>query len=197
MTEEKYTFDLWRRIKKLIANIKNESKNKLAIKSYISPKIVIYKSEIHGSGMFAKNNIRKGEIVFIKGGYILTKEELFSTEKIGSYLPIDDDYFIGSRNKDEEDGIKLFVNHSCKPNCGLRGEITFVAMRDVRKGEELTCDYAMIDDDDYEFACHCGSEHCRKKITGFDWKIKYLQRKYSGYFARYLIDKIAPEAPGE
>lgn len=192
MAEEKAAFDLMRRTRKLISSIANASRKKIAIKSYISPQIVIHKSKIHGLGMFAETNIRKGEIVFIKGGYILTREELFSTEKIGSYLPIDNDYFIGSRNKKEESGIKLFVNHSCEPNCGLRGEITFVAMRDVPKGEELTCDYAMIDDDNYEFACNCGSVLCRKKITGFDWKIKDIQKRYSGYFARYLIDKISP-----
>ena len=31
----------------------------------------------------------------------------------------------------------------------MRGEITFVAMRDIRAGEELTHDWAMTDDDDY------------------------------------------------
>jgi uncharacterized protein len=165
-------------------------KKSLAIKSYISPKISIHKSNIHGSGMFAKSKIRKGEIVFIKGGYILTSNNLYSSEKISSYLPIDDDYYIGSRNKEEETGIKLFVNHSCEPNCGLRGEITFVAMEDIQKGQELTCDYAMIDNDEYEFACNCGTASCRKKVTGSDWKIKEIQNRYLDYFARYLIDKI-------
>lgn len=160
------------------------------VKSYVSPKIVIRKSKIHGLGMFANENIRKGEIVFIKGGHILTRDELFSSQQIGSYLPIDDAFFIGARNKDEENSIKLYNNHSCDPNCGMRGEITFVALRDISSGEELTCDYAMIDNEDYEFECLCSSPNCRKIITGFDWRIKELQEKYSGYFSRYLLDKI-------
>jgi uncharacterized protein len=188
--EEKAPVDLKQRIRKLLHNLGDSRRKKLAVKSYVSLTITIHNSKIHGSGMFAKTNIRKGDIVFIKGGYILTRNELFSSEKIGSYLPIDDNYFIGSRSKDEEIGIKLFVNHSCEPNCGLRGEITFVAMRDVLKDEELTCDYAMIDNDDYEFICNCGSASCRKLVTGHDWKIKDIQRKYSGFFTRYLVDKI-------
>lgn len=163
---------------------------KKAVKSFISHKIIVRKSNIHGKGMFARKQIKKGEIVFIKGGYILTAKEISSLEKIGSYMPIDDVYFIGSIDKSVESGIKLFVNHSCEPNCGLRGEITFVAMKDIAIGDELTCDYAMIDNEEYEFTCKCGSAFCRKLITGYDWKIKDLQRKYADYFARYLLDKI-------
>lgn len=188
--EETSTLDSRRGKRKLLNNAANSLGKKSEVKSYVSNKIGIRKSKIHGSGMCAKTKIRKGEIVFIKGGHILTAKELFSTEKIGSYLPIDDDYFVGSRNEDEEIGIKLFLNHSCEPNCGLRGEITFVAMRDIRSGEELTSDYAMIDNDDYEFACNCEAAYCRKRITGRDWQIKDIQRKYPDFFARYLADKI-------
>lgn len=164
--------------------------NDNSIKSYISPKVVIRKSEIHGLGMFAKEKINKGEIVFIKGGHIVSRDELYSSEQISSYLPIDDDFFIGAKHKEEENRIKLFNNHSCDPNCGMRGEITFVAIRVIHKDDELTCDYAMIDNEKYEFSCSCKSPLCRKKITGFDWKIEELQVKYSDYFARYILDKI-------
>ena len=86
--------------------------------------------------------------------------------------------------------MKLHNNHSCDPNCGMHGEITFVAIRDIEAGEELTVDYAFIDNEDYSFECHCGSENCRHTVTGFDWKIKELQDKYYPYFAQYLKDKI-------
>ena len=162
----------------------------MIIKSFVSPKVAIEKSKVHGVGMHAKEDIKKGEVVFIKGGHILTRDQLFSSKVINSYLPLDDNYFLGATNKEEEDSIKLFINHSCNANCGLRGEITFVAMRDIKKGEELTVDYAMIDDEEYEFECTCGSKLCRGKVTGFDWKRKELQKRYEGYFARYLEDKI-------
>ena len=115
------------------------------IKSIMSDKVEIRDNGLNGKGVFAKEFIKKGEIVFIKGGHILTREEIFSTSVINSYFPISDEYFLGAINEEEENDIKLFENHSCNPNCGLRGEITFVAMRDINKDEELTTDYAFID----------------------------------------------------
>ncbi len=160
------------------------------MKSIISDKVEIKESGINQKGMFAKVNINKGEIVYIKGGHILGKKELFSSAIINSYLPISDEFFIGAKTEDEEEKIKLYNNHSCDPNCGMHGEITFIAIRDILKGEELTIDYAFIDNEDYSFECHCGSSCCRHIITGYDWKIEELQEKYFPYFAQYLKDKI-------
>jgi SET domain-containing protein len=163
----------------------------MGIKSYVSPKVRIKKSLIHGVGMFAAKKIKRGEIVFIKGGHVLTRDEMFTTKIINSYLPLDDKYVLGATNSEEEESIKLFINHSCDPNCGVRGEISFVALRDVSKGEELNIDYAMVDNEDYTIKCSCESILCRKKVTGFDWKRPELQKRYKGYFARYLEDKMA------
>ena len=52
-----------------------------------------------------------------------------------------------------------------------------------KKDEELTVDYAFIDNEEYSFECACGSSNCRGTITGYDWKIKQLQEKYYDYFA--------------
>ena len=87
----------------------------------------------------------------------------------------------------------MYENHSCNPNVGLRGEITFVAIRDINKDEELTTDYAFIDNEDYKFEFTCGSKNCRKIVTGYDWKIKELQDKYYNYFSQYLKEKIDEE----
>lgn len=160
------------------------------MKSIVNNKVEIRGSGIDRCGMFAKEDIRKGEIVYIKGGHILTRTELFSSNVINSYLPISDDFFIGAISQEEEHDIKLYNNHSCDPNCGMHGEITFVAIKDISRGEELTVDYAFIDNEDYSFECHCGSPLCRHIVTGFDWKIQDLQEKYYPYFAQYLKDKI-------
>ena len=160
------------------------------IQSVISKKVHIDTSPINGIGMFAKQSIKKGEVVFIKGGHILTKDQLFSSGVINSYMPIDDEYYIAARTPEEEKTVKLYNNHSCDPNCGLRGEITFVAIRDIEEGEELTCDYAFIDNEDYEFECRCGAANCRKRVTGRDWMIPDLQKRYGDYFAAYLKAKF-------
>lgn len=159
------------------------------VKSVISQKIEIRESIINHKGMFAKELIQKGEIVYIKGGHILSRDELFSSGIINSYLPISDEYFLGVLSIEEEEDIELYNNHSCDPNCGMHGEITFIAIRDIQPGEELTIDYAFVDNEEYSFEYHCGSKQCRHIITGFDWKIKKLQDEYYQYFAQYLKDK--------
>jgi len=85
----------------------------------------------------------------------------------------------------------LYSNHSCDANLGMRGEITFVAMRDIRAGDELTHDWATTDDDDYCIECNCGAPNCRKILTGKDWQRPELQRRYEGYFSAYLTRKVA------
>lgn len=160
------------------------------MRSRLSPKVEIRSSGINQKGMFAKEPIQKDEIVYIKGGHIITKDELFSSSVINSYLPISDEYYLGALKPEEEEEIKLYNNHSCNPNCGMRGEITFVAIKDIDTDEELTIDYAFIDNEDYAFECHCGAPNCRKIVTGFDWKNKELQKMFFPYFSEYLKEKI-------
>jgi uncharacterized protein len=88
----------------------------------------------------------------------------------------------------------LYSNHSCDPNLGLRGNIIFVSLRDIRAREELTHDWCMTDDDSYEMKCKCGSATCRDILTGKDWQRPELQARYQGYFAAFLADKIAARA---
>jgi len=99
--------------------------------------------------------------------------------------------FIAPVTEEEREGSMLYSNHSCDPNLGMRGEITFVAMRHIRAGEELTHDWATTDDDDYSVECKCGAPNCRKILTGKDWLRADLQTRYAGYFSAYLARKIA------
>ena len=81
-------------------------------------------------------------------------------------IQIEDDLFIAPVSDEERELSMLYLNHSCDPNLGMRGEITFAAMRDICAGEELTHDWAMTDDDDYCLACNCGAPDCRKNLSG-------------------------------
>ena len=162
--------------------------------SYRSPKTEVRESKIHGRGLFATADIAKDEIVAVKGGHIVNRKTL--GEKITPVLgpveiQIDDDLFIAPVTEEERETSMLYSNHSCDPNLGMRGEITFVAMRDICIGEELTHDWAMTDDDDYSLKCNCGVPDCRKILTGKDWQRPDLQRRYAGYFSVYLARKIA------
>ena len=160
--------------------------------SLISPKAEVKDSSIHGRGLFALEPIQKGEIVCIKGGHIFNRETLEAVaQSLGpAEIQVAENLFIGPLDEQEREGSMIFSNHSCEPNIGVKGQIVFVAMRDIDAGEELTHDWATTDDDDYEMECKCGALSCRRIITGKDWRRKDLQQKYAGYMSWYLMEKI-------
>jgi hypothetical protein len=162
--------------------------------SYRSPKTEVRDSKIHGRGLFATAGISKDEIAAVKGGHIVDGKTLREkiTPRLGPVeIQIDDDLFIAPVTDEERELSMLYSNHSCDANLGMRGDITFVAMREIRAGEELTHDWATTDNDDYSVECKCGASNCRKILTGKDWELPELQRKYAGYFSAYLARKIA------
>src|SRR5947209_20356360 len=160
--------------------------------SYISPKAAVGASTIHGKGLFAVGAIAAGEVVCVKGGYVFDRDTLRSMPGWcrAAEIQLAEDLFIGPLDESEREGSMIFSNHSCEPNIGVRGQIVFVAMRDIEAGEELTHDWATTDDDDYELECRCGSANCRRVVTGQDWRREDLQEKYNGYFSWYLTEKI-------
>lgn len=163
------------------------------MKTILSSKTEIRETSINGKGTFAIEDIKKGEMIYIRGGELMLKEEAFNykpNECPNGLHPITDNYFLAARREEDYIMQKAYVNHSCDANCGLRGEITYVAMRDIKKGEEITQDYGLLDNNEYSFECTCCKPNCRKIITGTDWKIKELQDKYYDYFASYLKEKI-------
>ena len=162
--------------------------------SWFSPKVEKRASAIQGRGLFAREAIAAGEIVAVKGGTILDSAAfaLVRDAITPAEIQIEDGLFIVPGSVAEIDANILCLNHSCRPNVGVRGQITFVAMRDIPAQAELTIDYAMIDGDpEVRMECTCCAPDCRKVITGDDWRLPELQRRYAGYFSRYLHDRFA------
>ena len=160
--------------------------------SYISPKAMVRPSPIHGRGLFAVEPITRGDVVCVKGGHVFDRRRLEElTPRLGpAEIQIGEDLFIGPVHEDEREGSMIFSNHSCEPNVGVRGEITFAALRDIAAGEELTHDWATTDDDSYRMECRCGAPSCRGTITGQDWRRADLQEKYGRNFSSYLLERI-------
>lgn len=163
--------------------------------SYSSPKVEMRNSRISGRGLFAKQLIQKGELIISfengKGKFINSNEaDRLYNDGNDHMLQVKDDLFFAATIPGEYEK-EDHINHSCEPNLGIDGSVKFVAMRDIREGEELTFDYAMSESSNYEMKCHCGNNNCRNIITGNDWKLKSLQEKYNGYFSDYLQSKLS------
>jgi hypothetical protein len=162
------------------------------MKTWRSPKIEVSDATLAGRGVIAIADIQKDEIVAIKAGNIITRAEIEqATDMAGDMaLQIDDDFYLAPRKADEVEEMSVFINHSCDPNVGFRGQVVYVALRDISAGEELCHDYAMERSDDYMLDCHCGSPLCRGKVSGEDWKLPELQQRYGDYFSIYIRNKI-------
>jgi uncharacterized protein len=159
--------------------------------SYFSPKLEPKEiPEKGGYGVFARQPIRAGELVIVWGGRILSLSELEQVpeENRRSIVQVEENIFSLTMGDPEPAD---YINHSCNPNVGLKGQIALVAMRDIAPGEEACYDYAMTDSCPYdEFECVCGAANCRGWITGNDWKRPELWARYQGYFSPYLERRI-------
>ena len=161
--------------------------------SYISEKAgASPRPEKGGYGVFARQPIAAGELIIVWGGDIVSFERLAEMpEEIRMHsVQVEEGlYLIGHHNRPAEEAD--FINHSCEPNTGLRGQIALVALRDIPPGEEICIDYAMCDGSPYdEFSCACGALSCRGRVSGDDWKNPVLQQRYAGYFSPYLQRRI-------
>ena len=131
-------------ITKLIELIKEHNFWDSACSSYLSVKTEKKPSSITGlDGLFVKENehIKRGEEIFVMGGYFLSSAEIASeTDPSNTFLQIKDDMYLGGINTEREK-CAFPANHACEANCELSGEITFVATRDIEAGEEILVDY--------------------------------------------------------
>lgn len=148
-----------------------------------------------GTGLFATKPLKKGTLLAVLGGHIMTlDEELKLPEELqDNAIQIDREFVIGVQ-KIEDMGTADFINHSCDPVAGIKGQISLVAMKNIKAGEQITFDYGTVlyksGKRAYELACHCGSPRCRKVITSHDWKLPAIQKKYDGYFPYYIQEEI-------
>ncbi len=168
----------------------------MIVHSYLSKKVKVIASSVDRRGVFAIKPIKKGEVIAVFGGHIITQAEYNALAKkkfknIHDYaIKVADGFYIVSSKAGELEDDDFF-NHSCDPNIGMKGHLVMEAMRDIRAKEELTYDYAMTDADmHYAFKCNCGAKNCRKLVRGIDWKLANLQRKYKGYFSAFVQEKI-------
>lgn len=169
--------------------------NSIPRETWINPKIEIRNSKLGGKGMFAIEDIKKGEKVVIWGGKwgkdYVDKQGAQKARAEGKHImQWDDDLF------DVEipgDSPGYFINHSCDPNIWMTDAFTLVARRNIKRGNEITTDYALMEADEefvMKWKCRCGLPNCRKTITGKDWRLKKLQEAYKGHFSPLLNKRI-------
>ena len=146
----------------------------------------VKKSKVHGTGVFAIEEIKKNSKIIEYIGEKVTKKEgdKRSAERIKQHLnskTTGSVYIFELNNKYDIDGSPLYnkaryINHSCDPNCEvdiIKGQIWISSIKRITKGTELNYDYGYpFDKYDYkDHVCKCGSKNCIGYIISQDdWK---------------------------
>jgi len=147
----------------------------------------VKKSNIDNRGLYAARNIKAETIIIYYKGKLITKNE---TEKNPKYDNEKAIYLFNLNSRYDLDGdfeynTARLINHSCQPNCEVAGKglkLWIFALRDIKKGEELSYDYGFGYDENYkDFPCKCGSKNCVGYIVreGSRWRIKSSRKKRS------------------
>lgn len=140
-------------------------------------------------GIFAKSDFKKGEVIW----KLDPTKKLLSKDERNNLPP--EIKKLAFQYKDKfvvvNDGSE-YMNHSCDPNLGFSSDDELSAMRDIKAGEELTYDYSTADIGDWKASwnCNCGSNNCRKIITGNDCLNKKFQEKYKNYLPSWVVEYI-------
>lgn len=146
----------------------------------MSSKFEVRRSKIHGSGVFAAKNIKKGEFIIEYKGLLRSHEEVDAAydgedETGHTFLfTLNDDYVLDANIKGND---ARWINHSCDPNCDSehvdaedgdkrKDRIEIKAIRDIKTGEELSYNYGIRLAERHTpklkklWACLCGSPKC-------------------------------------
>ncbi len=124
--------------------------------------LVFKRSRIHGTGGYARRNLKKGTLLIEYVGRKITKQETLSLCEAGNEFiyTLDEDYDLDGNVSWNP---ARFINHSCAPNCEAderNGRVWIVALRSIKAGEEVTYDYCYDLEDYRDFPCRCGAPNC-------------------------------------
>lgn len=144
-------------------------------------KVVARRSNIHGTGVFARQDIKRGERIIEYRGTRRSHDDVDAGEEGDAdsghtfLFTLNDDWVIdGDRNGN----IAKWINFSCSPNAEAvleehdgtdrrRDRVFIEAKRNIKAGDELTYDYNITLDVPHTarlkkiWECRCGAPNCK------------------------------------
>jgi|GEM_PF-874451 len=155
-----------------------------------NPKIIVQETLNMGKGLFAVQDIAQGE--FLAGVYGRVYQAP-NCSSLPDYIADHTSQFAQHlwRTYHPSSNVTYF-NHSCEPNCAPKGHFDYVAIRDIKAGEQLFLDYACFDDSDWQVPggkCLCGVPTCRGIIMAYHQLPEELKIKYRPYLSPWIVEK--------
>ncbi|NJM16500.1 MAG: SET domain-containing protein [Bacteroidales bacterium] len=161
----------------------------------IHPKTEVrFISEVVGYGVFATDDIPEGTITYVKDSleievtptdFLLHSAEM--QEVIDKYSYIDE-----KGNRIVSWDFAKYVNHCCNCNTMSTGYGFEIAIRDIKKGEEITDEYGIFNVEK-EMVLTCGEKNCRKFIKPDDFDNYYEQ--WDGKIKKSIVRLFDVEQP--
>ena len=143
-------------------------------------------SKIHGNGLFASIDIKKGTKIIEYIGDKVTKKE--GDKRADKQIQkakknkFNGKVYVFELNKkydidgDVKENHAKLINHSCGPNCEveiINNRIWIIAIKNIKKNNELNYNYGYSYDADYiDHICKCGSPKCVGYILDEDEWLK-------------------------
>ena len=166
---------------------KSKSRKPKRVFSWVNPKLEVRKSPIEGKGLFATADIKKGDVLLVMGGYIITTDDEVNCKNnflVDNAIDLHENYSISPLTENQKKMMpQHYINHSCKPNCWIYtycGHTLFFAIRNIKAGEELTISYLLPPKDatcnPCTHNCRCGSKTCTGTMHLTKEKFKKWQK---------------------
>lgn len=141
-------------------------------------KIVVRSSGVHGKGMYALRDLKKGERLIEYKGERIDWPTALERHPHNPAEPNHTFYFdIGAGwviDGNVNGNSARWINHSCQPNCQadqveMKGEprVFIETIKNIKAGSELFYDYGLVIDEPLtkklkkDYRCLCGSKKCR------------------------------------
>lgn len=157
-------------------------------------KLAVRDSGISGRGVFAEQDIRRGERIYRLGGERVSLLQCIGRVATGS-VRMDDPLAIGKYTYIVLDDFSVRFNHSCEANAGIVGESDLVALVDIPRGQEVTFDYSLTVRPTvftllWRMPCQCGAASCRGTIGDIRSVPQERLRRYvkAGALQDFILD---------
>jgi len=128
--------------------------------------IEVRQSTIHGTGVFAEQDIPSGARIIEYIGEKISEEESdrrWAAQSTGDRIfmfELEDKTYIDG---DIPENDARFINHSCDPNCESEenaGQVWILSIRNIKAGEELSFNYGFDAELFGQYPCRCGANNC-------------------------------------
>jgi hypothetical protein len=163
---------------------------------WLHPDVDVRRSPIAGDGLFTRAPIAAGTVVSRLGGRLVTGPQLENMLHTAAQQP--EHPYIDTITV--TDTLHLVLppgtpngkgNHSCEPNLWWIDAYTLAARHEIDVDEELTNDYATSTASArFRMECRCRSTSCRGVVTGNDWQLTELRRRYGRHWVPALTKLI-------